>query len=117
MHWIVVLSGLSLLDLGGFLHGHPPCELSEARNSPPLGFYRIGVGMPRGKVESRLGPPDYSPIEGQVYVQTGDGCHVEGVGVEAVCGFVIDYRIFKADQEAPMLSNAVQHCWWGGIGE
>lgn len=47
----------------------------------------LKLGMPRSEVESLLGEPDYSPIEGQYYYSSNRK-NAEGV----ILGLVVEYR-------------------------
>jgi hypothetical protein len=56
----------------------------ERRDDPSLEVisHHLQVGMPRGQVTSLLGPPDYSPTDGQDYYSAADSKRV----------LVVDYR-------------------------
>ena len=48
---------------------------------------RLKIGMPRSKVESILGEPDYSPVDGQFYYSS-DKKNSRGV----IIGLAVEYR-------------------------
>ena len=50
----------------------------------------LELGMPRDQVEGLLGPPEYSPIDGQVYY--GSDARDESRDPPATIGLVLDYR-------------------------
>jgi hypothetical protein len=80
------------------------------------------LGMSSADVNELLGAPDYSPIAGQYYHYTGEGCWLrENSDVPSAadrrvpCGYVIDYHQYEPRSDR--LTDTVQRCWWGAIGE
>ena len=67
-------------------------------------------GMPRAQVERLLGPPDYSPIDGQVYYSSD--ARDESRDPPATIGLVLDYR----DRTGADLGT-LQTIRFGPIGE
>ena len=75
----------------------------------------VRLGMSKRELEALLGPADYSPIDGQFYFSTGGECPLGGTDRLAPCGLVADFRDYGSGEA--VLTESLQSCWWGGIGE
>jgi hypothetical protein len=74
--------------------------------------------MTKVELERVLGEADYSPVDGQFYFSTGGDCPLEDAGRDAPCGVVADFRRSTNEATAEtVLTDSLQSCWWGGIGE
>ena len=73
----------------------------------------IRLGMTRAEVERLLGPPTYSPIEGQYYYVAADRRTPEGTPV----GLVVDYRRTDPRSGEEIASGRLETFWLGPIGE
>lgn len=76
-----------------------------------LGHVRLG--MTKAEVEKLLGPPTYSPIEGQSYYVAADRRTPEGTPV----GLVVDYRRTDPRTGEEIASGRLETFWLGPIGE
>lgn len=74
-------------------------------------YSHLAGGMKRAEVESLVGEPDYSPIEGQYYYSS-DRKEDSAGQVEVPLGLVLDYR-----NEDGGLTDKLQTFWLGPIGE
>lgn len=63
------------------------------------------------QLEDVLGKADYSPGAGQFYFSTGGDCPSKGADRQAPCGVVAEFRVGDA------MTDALQFCSWGAIGE
>jgi len=75
------------------------------------GYLRLG--MSKAEVERLLGPPDYSPTEGQYYYHTADRVTPEGTPV----GLIVDYRRTNVRTGEEIFSGKLESLWLGPIGE
>ncbi|PPE69939.1 hypothetical protein IS481_00325 [Caldimonas thermodepolymerans] len=101
-------------------HARPPqapaaCDVMGPEDLMPPAARRVRTGMTRAQLDALLGPPAYSPVEGQYYYSTGGDCPVEGRDREASCGLVADFNDYGGDEA--VLKATLQSCWWGAIGE
>jgi hypothetical protein len=71
--------------------------------------------MSKAELNGLLGAEDYSPVAGQYYFSTGGGCALDGMGRTAPCGLVAEFRAEEAGEM--QLTERLQSCWWGAIGE
>ena len=72
-------------------------------------------GMPRAEVERLLGPPDYSPTDGQDYYSSDKRARIEqdeGLDLEITLGLVVDYRDPRG-----RVTEQLQGLRFGPIGE
>jgi len=70
--------------------------------------------MPRSEVEALLGPPGYSPVDGQYYYSSDREVSVGDDLPLARYGLVVDYRDYHSGYE---LTNRLQIFTLGPIGE
>ena len=68
-------------------------------------------GVSQKEVESLLGEPDHSPIEGLYYYSSNKRIHLKESGQEHTIGAVLDYR------NSGQPTNRLQHYNLGPIGE
>jgi hypothetical protein len=90
------------------------CELNGPAELRPATLATIRIGMTREQVREILGPPDYSPVDGQDYHSTPGECELE-TGRMAPCGYVIEYRDYSSATAEN--TGRVVECRWGAIGE
>lgn len=90
------------------------CETDSPSALMPKSFDSIRIGMTKAEAEAILGPPDYSPIDGQYYFSTGGDCEVAPDRM-ASCGFIIEYRDHSKSPGED--TGRIVECRWGGIGE
>ena len=85
----------------------------------PEKLKQIHLRMSKAQLEAVLGEADYSPTDGQYYFSTGGDCPLEDTDREAPCGVVAEFRIttYGASTIDIVLTDSLQGCWWGGIGE
>jgi hypothetical protein len=69
--------------------------------------------MTQAEVEQLLGPPDYSPIEGQYYYALSDRKTEEGTPV----GLIIEYRRINFRTGETVGSGKLESLTLGPIGE
>ncbi len=92
------------------------CEVQGPERLMPEKVSRVRLGMTKEALENVLGPADYSPAEGQFYFSTGGDCPLEETDRLASCGVVAEFRDYN-DSGDGVLSDSLQSCWWGAIGE
>lgn len=92
------------------------CSIDGPKHLMPENVGRIRLGMSRAELESVLGEGAYSPIDGQFYFSTGGDCPLEDTDLMAPCGVVAEFRDYSGAGD-PVLTDSLQACWWGGIGE
>lgn len=92
------------------------CEVRGPQNAMPQAVKELRLGMSRAQLEERLGEAAYSPIEGQLYFATGGDCPLDDSERYAPCGVVADFRDYESRDES-VVTDALQSCWWGAIGE
>ena len=92
------------------------CSIDGPEHLVPEKVRRIHLGMAKAELENVLGEADYSPIDGQFYFSTGGDCPLEDTQNMAPCGVVAEFRDYRAGSD-PVLTDTLQSCWWGGIGE
>ena len=73
---------------------------------------RLKIGMPRSKVESILGEPDYSPVEGQYYYSS-DKTNAKGV----IIGLVVEYRKYLNNDAGMTVTGKLESFTLMPIGE
>jgi hypothetical protein len=73
---------------------------------------RLRPGMPRSKVESILGEPDYSPVDGQYYYSS-DKKNAKGV----IIGLVIEYRKYVGNETDMTVTGKLESFSLMPIGE
>lgn len=103
-------------------HMTPPqisgCRIEGPSSLLPEPVTRVRIGMSKAELEAILGPADYSPAEGLYYFSTGGDCPLGETDREVSCGVVAEFRVEHANEaEEPVVSDKLQSCWWGGIGE
>jgi hypothetical protein len=91
------------------------CTIEGPNHLIPEKVRHVQLGMSKGELESVLGEADYSPTEGQFYFSTGGDCPLEGSDRPAACGVVAEFR--ESNGSDLVLTESLQACWWGGIGE
>jgi hypothetical protein len=92
------------------------CRIEGPASLMPEKVKRVQLGMSKGELENVLGEADYSPGEGQFYFSTGGDCPLHGSDRLAACGVVAEFRDYRNGSDA-VLTESLQSCWWGGIGE
>ena len=92
------------------------CSVAGPEHLMPEKVGRIHLGMSQAELESVLGEADYSPTDGQFYFSTGADCPLEGADRLAPCGVVAEFREYSDGGDA-VLTESLQSCWWGAIGE
>jgi hypothetical protein len=75
-------------------------------------YDKLSKGMPRKEVDSLLGDPDYSPIDGQYYYSSDKRIYDEDQDREVPVGVVVDYRNDKDE-----VTEILQEFSLGPIGE
>lgn len=73
----------------------------------------IRLGMTKAEVEKLLGPPTYSPIDGQYYYVAADRRTPEGTPL----GLAVDYRRTNPRTGEEIASGRLETFWLGPIGE
>jgi hypothetical protein len=71
--------------------------------------------MSKAELEAVLGQADYSPADGLYYFSTGGDCPLDDGQRTASCGVVADFRTTGSTE--PELTDTLQSCTWGAIGE
>ncbi|MCR6650210.1 MAG: hypothetical protein NVV73_01330 [Cellvibrionaceae bacterium] len=74
----------------------------------------VRLGMTQVELEAVMREADYSPIDGVFYFSTGGDCPLEDSDRVVSCGLVAEFRDYGKDDT---LTDSLQSCWWGGIGE
>lgn len=92
------------------------CSIDGPKHLMPENVGRIHLGMSKAELESVLGEADHSPIDGQFYFTTGADCPLENTDRLAPCGVVAEFRDYSNAGD-PVLTESLQSCWWGAIGE
>jgi hypothetical protein len=92
------------------------CSIEGPAHLIPEKVRRIQLGMSKAALEHLLGEADYSPSEGQFYFSTGGDCPLEDTDRLAACGIVAEFRDYRNGSDA-VLTESLQSCRWGGIGE
>jgi hypothetical protein len=92
------------------------CSIEGPQHPVPEQVNRIHLGMSKAELEGVLGEADYSPTDGQFYFSTGGDCPLENADRLAPCGVVAEFREYS-DGRDPVLTDSLQSCWWGAIGE
>jgi hypothetical protein len=103
----------------GACHGNTPsegCSIEGPQQRLPEKVKRVRLGMTMSELEAVLGPAAYSPIEGQYYFSTGGDCPLQDSDRVASCGVVAEFRDYSNSSDGT-LTESLQSCWWGGIGE
>lgn len=114
-----ILAGLVLLLVSCAPDIHDPAEISarfrQEHRYETLSrlLAHLRLGMTRAEVEKLLGPPDYSPIDGQYYYHTSDRQTAEGVPI----GLVVDYRRTNVRTGEEIATGLLESFWIGPIGE
>jgi hypothetical protein len=95
------------------------CRIEGPKRLAPDELQRIHLGMSKTELEGVLGQADYSPLDGQFYFGTGGECPLDGTGREAPCGVVADFNrtTYGATTIETVVTDSLQSCWWGAIGE
>ena len=91
------------------------CGIQGPSELMPEKVSAVRLGMTKGELENVLGPADYSPVDGLFYFSTGGDCPLEATDRLASCGVVAEF-LDHGGSEA-VLTESLQSCWWGGIGE
>ena len=93
--------------------GLPGCTIDGPLSLLPASVKQVRLGMSKAELERLLGQATYSPIDGQYYFTTGGECPLEATGRHAACGVIAEFR------RAPdyRVTDALQSCTWGAIGE
>ena len=91
------------------------CVVDGPSQLMPAQLERIYLGMSKADLEAVLGPADYVPAEGLYYFSTGGDCGLDDEQRTSSCGVVADFR--KAERTEPELTDRLQSCRWGAIGE
>lgn len=94
----------------------PGCSIEGPDDLVPSQVLGIRLGMSHAELEALLGPPDYSPAEGQYYFSTGGDCPLGSEGQVASCGVVASFAA-SDDGDGAKGSGSLAGCWWGAIGE
>ena len=94
----------------------PGCSIEGPDALVPAQVREIRLGMDRAELEALLGPPDYSPAQGQYYFSTGGDCPLGVDGHAASCGVVASFAASDDGDGAPA-AGTLEACWWGAIGE
>jgi len=92
------------------------CGIASPEHLLPERVKRIHLGMSKAELEGVLGEADYSPTDGQFYFSTGGDCQLEGADRLAPCGVVAEFRKYSGDHD-PVVTDSLQSCSWGAIGE
>ena len=91
------------------------CDVGDPREHLPSKVKNVRLGMTKAELEAVLGTADYSPIEGQYYFSTEGECRHEGVDEVAGCAVIAEFRKFSPGSD--VLTDSLQSCYWGAIGE
>lgn len=95
--------------------GFSECRIEGPAHLAPENIRRVHLGMSKDELEHVLGPADYSPTEGQYYFSTGGDCPLADTDRVAPCGVVAEFRDYSGSEA--VLTESLQSCWWGAIGE
>lgn len=107
---------LTLACLAGCHAQTSACRIEGPRHLMPDKIMRVKLGMSKLELENVLGEADYSPSDGELYFSTGSDCPLEDTGRLAPCGVVAKFRDDRSGGD-PVLTESLQSCWWGAIGE
>lgn len=91
------------------------CAIDGPTQLMPSQLERIFLGMSKADLEAVLGPADYAPAEGLYYFSTGGDCRLDDEQRTASCGVIADFR--RPDRTEQELTDVLQSCRWGAIGE
>jgi hypothetical protein len=89
------------------------CTIEGPAELMPQKIKQVRLGMLQSELKRLLGPADYSPTDGVFYFSTGGDCPIEEGERSAPCGLVVEFRDYNQDK----VTETVQSCWWGAIGE
>jgi len=106
LSWCMHASGFALAA-GCTIHG--PSQLM------PSDLKRVYLGMSKADLEAVLGQADYAPAVGVYYYSTGGDCPLDNDHRSSSCGVVADFS--KPDSTEPELTDVLQSCSWGAVGE
>jgi len=116
-HLVVILALVGTLGCSVNHHAvkSTDCAIEGPEQRVPPEVWQIHLGMSKAELSGLLGEEDYSPTDGQYYFSTGGECPLEGTDLMAPCGVVAEFR---ADKDGELqVTDALQSCWWGAIGE
>lgn len=116
----VLILSAHLFGAGYALAAEPTrCVVEGPAQLAPESVARVHLGMSLAELETVLGKADYSPADGVFYFSTGDDCPLADSGRTASCGVVAMFRSSgpNATTDKVVVTETLQSCVWGGIGE
>jgi hypothetical protein len=114
---VALLSLSCLVGCGSGKFEPAGCTVEGPQDLMPPKVAKIRLGISKHELEGVLGEPDDSPVEGQYRFGTGGDCPLEGGVRLAPCGLVAEFRRFPGGRRDAVLTDSLQSCFWGAIGE